>query len=375
MAEPIACVGRSVCRMRAVGKKTPTRRPSRGRPSKRYVKVAREFVETPASVTTGGNVISSVVNSNDDVRPPPTLIFVDIETNAIGSFRPPTQYPIQLAFIQTDISGKVIRSGDTFISGATKINRRHQKLFTLEDANGPQSITPQKAIEMLLHEIRNPAAVTLVAHNIEFDRGLLIRHADSSQREKLNKMSIYDTMKEGASICRLPGRYGDYKYPKLSELADRLNVSIVGKTLHNAVDDVEVTRRCYMLMHDNGTGCEDMVLNNNIQNSTSGFTPSPCPPMISNERISLRSQEDDTVAVTPRQTVLLPRRHDIPSHEDIYTQNNGYYVGHDSDDEYHRYDMSNPSPGGCGSRIEKFSSLANKNEYRYTGPTHHSSNQ
>ena len=243
MAEPGTCVGRSVVKMRAVGKKTPTRRPSRGRPSKRCVRVVREFVETPACVTTGSNVISDVVNIKYNVSESPpsiSIIFVDIETNAIGSFRPPTQYPIQLAFVHTDISGKVIRRGDTFISGATKINRRHQKLFTLKDVNGPQSVTPQKAIGMLLHGITKPAEITLVAHNIEFDRALLISHADSSQREKLHKMSVYDTMKAGTSI-----------YPKLSELANHLNVDIGDKTLHNATDDVEVTRQCFISMNNN----------------------------------------------------------------------------------------------------------------------------
>ena len=55
-----------------------------------------------------------------------------------------------------------------------------------------------------------------------------------------------------------------------------------------------------------------------MPNSASGgFTPSPRPgpcPITSNQRIYMRNHEDAR-----------------------YTQNNGYYVGHDSDDECHRY--------------------------------------
>ena len=48
-------------------------------------------------------------------------IVLDIETNGIGSFRPPTQTPIQVSFQHIDSAGRVLSSYSEFIKGVKKI--------------------------------------------------------------------------------------------------------------------------------------------------------------------------------------------------------------------------------------------------------------
>ena len=175
-------------------------------------------------------------------------LFVDIETNAVGSFRPPTQYPMQVAYIVTDDSGnEIIRKGSTLVSGATEIGE-FQKIFTLDQVN-KEGVPPEEAVEMVLKDI-DPEKTMIVAHNLDFDIGILLNHANSEQKKKLRKMSKYDTMKMGTCICKIPNKngYSDYKYPKLCELASHYNISTQDIQLHNAEVDTEVTRKCFVLM-------------------------------------------------------------------------------------------------------------------------------
>ena len=176
------------------------------------------------------------------------LLFIDVETNAVGSFRPPTQFPMQVAFIVSDNTGtEIYRKGSTLVAGATKIGK-FQKMLTLEQVNR-EGVSPEDAIEMVLKDL-NPAKTMIVAHNLDFDLGILLNHANPEQKKKLRKMSKYDTMKVGAYLCKLPNQngYSDYKYPALSELAFHFNISTENVQLHNAEEDVEVMRKCFVNM-------------------------------------------------------------------------------------------------------------------------------
>ena len=176
-------------------------------------------------------------------------LFVDIETNAVGSFRPPTQYPMQIACIVADDTGdEVIERRSTLVSGATKINKEFQNIFTLEKVN-KEGIVPEEAVEMVLRDI-DPEKTMIIAHNLDFDLGILLNHANAEQKKKLRRMSTYDTMKMGTPMCKLPNSsgYSKYKYPKLEELASHFGVSTKDKQLHNAEVDTEIMRKCFVKM-------------------------------------------------------------------------------------------------------------------------------
>jgi len=100
-----------------------------------------------------------------------------------------------------------------------------------------------KQIASQLHEIFAGCDVA-VAHNIEFDKMVLqIEFERAGLPKEFLPSQLFDTMKETKDLCRLPGRLGGYKSPRLSELHTFLfNESF--ENAHNAIFDVYATGRC-----------------------------------------------------------------------------------------------------------------------------------
>jgi DNA polymerase-3 subunit epsilon len=91
----------------------------------------------------------------------------------------------------------------------------------------------------------------VVAHNGDFDKRFIIATAE---REGLYRSESWkpmiDTMKTTTNLCCLPphpGRTG-YKWPKLIELAEFLNVPTDDINLHDSSADVELTKRCFVCL-------------------------------------------------------------------------------------------------------------------------------
>jgi DNA polymerase-3 subunit epsilon len=94
-------------------------------------------------------------------------------------------------------------------------------------------------------------ADTVVCHNVQFDRKLaaaaLHRCGGSTTLEVLRAKPSYCTMLKSTDLCKLPGNYGSYKWPKLLELHKHLFGEIFDGA-HDALEDVRATRRCYYEM-------------------------------------------------------------------------------------------------------------------------------
>jgi DNA polymerase-3 subunit epsilon len=113
----------------------------------------------------------------------------------------------------------------------------------------------------------------LVGHNISFDINMvkvellrLIYEKDLQKSEKLvksykdnlylltNYKNIYCTLKESIELCNIKtlDKYGkEYlKYPKLIELHNKL-FNTNPNNLHNALNDILVTLRCFMKLKYN----------------------------------------------------------------------------------------------------------------------------
>lgn len=103
----------------------------------------------------------------------------------------------------------------------------------------------------LAYDLSRPY-IRLVAHNLSFDRGVI---AAEFSREGIPH-NLFDlpsccTMRSTTSLCRLPGYYGGYKWPKLKEL----HAFIFGREFsgaHNALEDVRATARCFFALYAQG---------------------------------------------------------------------------------------------------------------------------
>lgn len=90
---------------------------------------------------------------------------------------------------------------------------------------------------------------TLVAHNIEFDLPVMRSECKryGVRSDSRESKTYYCTCVYGADVCRIPGRYGRFKQPKLQELHTCLfGLEFAGD--HDAMMDVEATARCYQEM-------------------------------------------------------------------------------------------------------------------------------
>ncbi len=91
-----------------------------------------------------------------------------------------------------------------------------------------------------------------VAHNIEFDREII---SFELERIGLSKNFLpatsYDTMEGTRSLCKLPGKNGNYKAPRLMELHQFL-LGEGFQEAHNAEKDVEALSRCVKVLLQQG---------------------------------------------------------------------------------------------------------------------------
>lgn len=92
----------------------------------------------------------------------------------------------------------------------------------------------------------------LVAHNGRFDTRFI--NADAAEvgvRISFGTF-VWDTMHRMTNYCKIPrGRY-EYKWPRLSELADKLRIRQDDIDYHQSAADVEVTARCFQAIVQRG---------------------------------------------------------------------------------------------------------------------------
>lgn len=95
-------------------------------------------------------------------------------------------------------------------------------------------------------------SLVLVAHNINFDEKIIgsefLRKGIDNNLKAIPKIC---TMQTTTDLCKIPGSYGRYKWPKLSEL----HIELFGKDFedaHDALVDVKACARCFFQLKDRG---------------------------------------------------------------------------------------------------------------------------
>jgi len=182
------------------------------------------------------------------------FMVLDIETDGVGSFRPPVQRPVEIAWVVCDPGGAVRKQQSVLVSGVEYIHPKAEEVhgYSVEHVN-KYGIPIEAALGML--EADSKDVELIVGHNIDFDMGCLRRQLEllgCLSRARAGMFTIHTkptfcTMRKGTGLCKLPFVNGGsgYKWPKLSELAKMAGVEVVAERLHGALYDVEVTRDCY----------------------------------------------------------------------------------------------------------------------------------
>lgn len=159
-------------------------------------------------------------------------------------------YILQLSWILLDKSLNIIREENYYLKPPISIPPEATSIHGITDEIVNQKASPAKDVLLKFHQ-DVICSERIVAHNFEFDAD---RVDFETRRTKIDAKSISTyksicTMLRGAKYCKIPGRYGDYKWPKLEELANYTGVQINSK-LHDSLNDCMVVKDCLKVMLD-----------------------------------------------------------------------------------------------------------------------------
>ena len=177
---------------------------------------------------------------------PSLLLVFDTETSGLGAH----DRPIELGYVRIE-NGLETLAHSALLKSVLEIHPRAAEVngITMERL-AAEGKDPREELEKFFAVVREVVkdGGTVVAHNASFDVRMLKKLAnDVGLESPLSSSNVFCTMKSSTNQCQLdPFRYGSWKYPKLSELADTLKVVYDASVLHGAVQDCRLTARCYI---------------------------------------------------------------------------------------------------------------------------------
>ena len=183
-------------------------------------------------------------------------LFFDTETSDMYKFNKPHDDPsqpwiVQLGFILSTRDA-IYQEGNFLIrADGRKIEPGAEAIHCISSEISEEIGMDEKLVLELFANLIL-LSDTLIAHNIQFDAKVLLASVSDRYDEALlnrlkNRKGQFCTMLAGTNICKLPGRFGKYKWPKLQEL----HIHLFGEEFidaHDALADVRATRRCYYEM-------------------------------------------------------------------------------------------------------------------------------
>lgn len=92
----------------------------------------------------------------------------------------------------------------------------------------------------------------VVAHNASFDKLFVDETIKRESLPSIEWTDFIDTKNSMTTFCSLPKKGGGYKEPKLEELADVLGIEKSDLILHQSSFDVELTKRCFRKIVEDG---------------------------------------------------------------------------------------------------------------------------
>lgn len=184
-------------------------------------------------------------------------LFFDTETTGFADLRsrydaPHQPHIVQLGAILCDDQKRVVAEMNLIVKPSG---------YTIPtDASNIHGITTERAERygvallptMRLFTALCDRAEEIVAHNFPFDdmlvRAALHRSGIPGEIERHIARKSFCTMKASTGILKLPGKFGDYKWPNLQEA----HVHFLGQKFdgaHDAMADVRACRDVYYAMH------------------------------------------------------------------------------------------------------------------------------
>ncbi len=159
---------------------------------------------------------------------------------------------VQIAWLLYDADGKKVSGRDYIV--------KPQGFVIPQEAARIHGITTEKAnshgvsLKAALEDFSRALdrASYLVAHNMRFDEKIVgAEFLREGIKHKLFQTDKICTMTATTHYCKLPGIYGDYKWPKLSELYFTL-FNDTFEEAHNAAVDIGACAECFWELRRRG---------------------------------------------------------------------------------------------------------------------------
>ena len=194
--------------------------------------------------------------------PTTKYIFFDTECNGLPKYYNidvciTSNWPrlIQLAWIVTDEVGNIVKRQNYVIKpNGFVINDKIAVLTSINTVRAQrEGVELVNALSEFMADIED--AQLIIGHNIDFDMhivGCELFRENMNYNKLMTKPTIC-TMQKSTNFCAIPsnGNHAGYKWPKLEELHQKL----FGTTFsgaHDAMSDVEATRKCYFELKKKG---------------------------------------------------------------------------------------------------------------------------
>lgn len=178
-------------------------------------------------------------------------LFFDTETTGKADFKnksDSTNQPriVQLAALLTEDDGlergslNIIIKPDGWTISA-EVAAVHGITQEIADRCGIPLLGPLNVFSWMCKQ-----ANELIAHNIDFDL-LIVGHEFKRAAKPFPELKPFCTMHATTNICKLPGNYGKYKWPKLSEAYKHFFKEDL-QNAHDAMADVRGCARIYFAL-------------------------------------------------------------------------------------------------------------------------------
>ena len=183
------------------------------------------------------------------------LLFVDAETTGLSRYQ---DHVVQVAWILADADGNIHSEQCHVIRpSGYSIPRSAAQIHGITTAVAEKIGKPLVSVLDLLTADAKKATI-LVAHNLQFDLGILEHdYKIASRLFPFHGMTQVCTMKLSTTWCRLPklNNTSGFKYPQLQELHYRLFGEAFDGA-HDALADTQACMRCYFELVDLGVIAE-----------------------------------------------------------------------------------------------------------------------
>ena len=173
-------------------------------------------------------------------------IILDIETTGLNKFN---DYPIQIAWEVLNFQRKQIEKGHFYIRSKPFLSPKIEKLTEItQDFLNKNGLSNLVASERYMSLIWRWQPCTLVGHNlISFDYPILHNWMEKFFEGHFKQppvASLIDTMHMASGVFKTK------KWLSLEECARRLGILFNKEQLHNAVEDVRLTKAVYLALLD-----------------------------------------------------------------------------------------------------------------------------